>query len=47
MSNFTDFIGGGGGSEINDIKPINSTDLLYTDAEGNKWGVGWNYLLLF
>ena len=37
MSNFTDFIGGGGGSEINDIKPINSTDLLYTDAEGNKW----------
>ncbi len=38
MSNFTDFIGGGGGgSEINDIKPINSTDLLYTDTEGNKW----------
>jgi len=37
MSNFTDFIGGGGGSEINDIKPINTTDLLYTDAEGNKW----------
>lgn len=37
MSNFTDFIGGGGGSEINDIKPINTTDLLHTDAEGNKW----------
>ena len=37
MSNFTDFIGGGGGSEINDIKPINTTELLHTDAEGNKW----------
>jgi hypothetical protein len=28
---------GGGGSEINDIKPINTTELLHTDAEGNKW----------
>ena len=36
MSNFTDFIGGGG-SEINDNKVINSAASLITTASGEKW----------
>ena len=37
MSNFKDFIGGGGGSEINDQKFINSTTNLITTESGEKW----------
>ena len=37
MSNFTDFIGGGGGSEVNDTKYINSRTALITTESGEKW----------
>ena len=38
MSNFTDFISsGGGGSEINDNKVINSAASLITTESGEKW----------
>ena len=37
MSNFTDFISSGGGSEVNDNKVINSFASLITTASGEKW----------
>ena len=37
MSNFTDFIGGGGGSEVNDVKFITNSDNLITTESGEVW----------
>jgi len=37
MSNFTDFIGGGGGSEVNDVKFMTNSDNLITTESGEVW----------